>query len=70
MKIIRYPQLKTEKGITYSREHIRRLEMVGKFPKHFALSAGGSFIGWDEQEIDEHLNALAAERDATGEAAQ
>ncbi len=32
MRIITFKELKTLKGIPFSREHIRRLEADGKFP--------------------------------------
>ena len=62
MRILRFPQLKTEKGICFSREHLRRLEHQGKFPKRVRLADGGDFYGYVEDEIDAHLAARAAAR--------
>ena len=63
MRILRYPQLKSEKGIPYSREHIRRTENAGKFPKRVNLSEAGGFHGWLETEIDDYLNRRVVARD-------
>ncbi len=60
MRILRYHQLAPEKGIPFSREHIRRLEAVGKFPKRIRLADGGDFYGYSEGEIDDYLLARAA----------
>jgi predicted DNA-binding transcriptional regulator AlpA len=62
-RALRYPQLKEEKGIPYSREHIRRLELAGKFPKHFHFSSHRGSCGWWEHEVDAHLEACAAGRE-------
>jgi prophage regulatory protein len=47
-----------ELGISFSREHIRRLEYEGKFPKRIRLSP--QKIAWFEDEI----SAWVCERDA------
>jgi prophage regulatory protein len=69
MRILRYQQLKAEKGIPFSREHIRRLELAGRFPKRIRLADGGDFYGYLENEIDDYLLARAACRKSTTEAA-
>ena len=51
------------KGIPFSREHLRRLEAAGKFPKRVRLAEGGDNYGYIEKEIDEYLAARAAARD-------
>lgn len=61
MRIIRYHQLRPEKGISFSREHRRRLMAVGLFPKHFAIG-DGQHIGWLEAEIDGYISERAARR--------
>ena len=62
MRIITFKELKTLKGIPFSREHIRRLEADGKFPKRVRLAPGGDYYGYVEKEIDEYLFARAADR--------
>jgi predicted DNA-binding transcriptional regulator AlpA len=54
-----YNQLKVEKGIPWSRQYIRRLEKVGKFPHHICL--GPNTIAWMEDSIDSFLDQRAAE---------
>jgi prophage regulatory protein len=48
------------RGITYTRQHLYRLEAAGKFPKRVKL--GDRAIAWVESEIDEHLEKIVAER--------
>lgn len=62
-RALRYADLKPEKNIPYSREHIRRLEAVGKFPKHFHFAAENGAAAWWEDEIDDLLEARAALRE-------
>jgi prophage regulatory protein len=50
-----------EKGIVFTRQHIRRLEEDGKFPRH--IRVGENRIAWLEHEVDQWLEARAAERD-------
>ena len=45
-----YDELKTLKGISYSRIHLKRLEDAGKFPKRVKT---GARIYWNEHQIDE-----------------
>jgi prophage regulatory protein len=61
MRVLRFPDLKERKGINFSRMHIDRLEKDGKFPKRVRL--GKKSVGWVDQEVDDHIAALAAERD-------
>jgi predicted DNA-binding transcriptional regulator AlpA len=61
MKFLRYPDLKPEKGIPFTRQHIATLEKEGKFPRRVWL--GRNTSGWFEQQIDEYLAAcLASQR--------
>ena len=69
MRILRYQQLKAEKGIPFSREHIRRLELAGRFPKRIRLADGGDFYGYLETEIDDYLLGRVASRTSANEAA-
>jgi prophage regulatory protein len=60
MRILNFEELRSEKGIPYSKVHIWRLERAGKFPKRVPL--GASRHGWSECEIDEWIAARMAER--------
>jgi prophage regulatory protein len=62
MRIITFKDLKPLKGIPFSREHLRRLEAAGKFPKRIRLTEGGDYYGYVEKELDEYLAARAAAR--------
>ena len=61
MRFIRFSQLK-EKGITFTRQHIGRLQKAGKFPRSVPL--GENTKPFIEEEIDEYLASRVAERDA------
>jgi prophage regulatory protein len=60
VRFLIYPQLKSEKGIPYTRRHLRDLIAAGKFPQPVPLSEAR--IAWLEHEIDEWLAAKVAER--------
>ena len=62
MRIVTFKELKVLKGIPFSREHLRRLEAAGKFPKRVRLAEGGDSYGYLEKEIDDYLAARAAAR--------
>jgi prophage regulatory protein len=49
-KILRYPDLKPEKGIDYTPVHLNRMEDAGTFPPKVRFSANKS--GWYEDQID------------------
>jgi len=53
VKFVRYSDLGPQKGITYTRVHLRRLIKAGRFPIPRQLSAGR--IGFVEEEIDEWI---------------
>ena len=61
MRVLIFPELKSEKGIPWSRVEIWRKEKAGKFPKRIKL--GDRAIAWIESEIDGWLAERAAERD-------
>jgi prophage regulatory protein len=44
-----------ELGIPFSRVHIRRLELAGKFPRSVLL--GDRSVAWRRRELDEWINA-------------
>jgi predicted DNA-binding transcriptional regulator AlpA len=66
MRIIRFPRLAPEKGITFCRQQIRRKVAAGEFPPPITLDNRESkaSIGWLESEIDTWIAARAALRDA------
>lgn len=57
--VLSYKELKSLKGIPYSRQHLYRLEEAGAFPKRIRI---GAKIGWYEHEIDEWLQSKADAR--------
>jgi predicted DNA-binding transcriptional regulator AlpA len=60
MKVLTYRDL-ASKGIPWSREHVRRMVAVGKFPAPFKLVERGWNV-WNEDEIDAHLEQRASRR--------
>ena len=61
-RVLGYTDLKA-RGITFSRVHIRRLEAAGRFPRHANL--GAQRVVWFADEIDDFLDRVSRERDAT-----
>jgi predicted DNA-binding transcriptional regulator AlpA len=51
LKLIDFKRLAPDKGITYSRDHLRRKVKANEFPA--PISVSDHRIGWDEDEIDE-----------------
>lgn len=62
-KLLSYEELRSEKGIPYSKVHIWRLERAGKFPKRVRL--GAARHAWIACEIDDWLTVRMAERDSS-----
>jgi prophage regulatory protein len=60
MRFLTFPELRPQKGITYSRHHLRRKCNAGEFPKPVPLSE--QRIAWLEDEIDAWIEAKAAQR--------
>jgi prophage regulatory protein len=58
-RIVTYPRLKPDWGITYSNVHLLRLEKAGKFPRRLPL--GGS-VAWLESEISGWIRERAEAR--------
>lgn len=58
-KLLSYKDLKAL-GITYSREHLFRLEAANRFPRRIYLSA--QRIAWLQSEIEKFIADRAAER--------
>jgi prophage regulatory protein len=61
MRLLIYPQLKSEKGIDYTREHLRRKVKAREFPAPIPLS--DARIAWVEEEIDAWLEERKNQRD-------
>ena len=61
MRLVSFGELKTLKGIGYSRVHLNRLVQAGAFPA--PIPVGGNRVGWDEEEVDGWLEAKKAKRD-------
>jgi predicted DNA-binding transcriptional regulator AlpA len=59
MRLLTYDDLR-DRGVKYSRNHIRRREKVGTFPLHVDLGEGR--IAWIEAEIIGWIADLAAKR--------
>jgi len=62
VKLIDFKRLGPTKGISYSRDHLRRKVKAGEFPKPIPVS--DRRIAWIETEIDDWLSARIAKRDA------
>ncbi len=56
-RLISYADLKPTTGISYSRDHLRRLVKAGSFPKPVNLSSAR--IAWREADIQEWISARA-----------
>jgi prophage regulatory protein len=63
MKVLSFSELKSKKGIRWSRVHVDRQEKAGKFPKRIHL--GPSTVVWSEEEIDAMLRERMEEREGT-----
>lgn len=61
MRVLCFDDLKSQKGIPWCRDHVRRLVRSGKFPSPISLSE--SRIAWNEAEIDAWLEARVADAD-------
>jgi len=62
MRVLRFHELKSKKGIPWTRQHVDRLIKLGRFPGKRHL--GDNTVVWIENEIDDFLEAKLAERDA------
>jgi prophage regulatory protein len=55
MRLLVFKELKTIKGIPYSRQHIHRLIKDGRFPKPLKPNGGPCGVNaWDESTIDQY----------------
>jgi prophage regulatory protein len=60
-RLLTFNELKTLKGISYTRIHLERLEKANKFPKRIKI---GARVYWYEHEIDEWIQSKADARPA------
>ncbi len=60
MRIITFDRLRPEKGVPYSRDHLRRMVKAGSFPA--PISVGEARIGWIEAEVDRWLDERVSQR--------
>jgi prophage regulatory protein len=68
-RLLSFPELRTEKGIHYTRQHIHRLIRAGRFPKPIKLSGLSNGVNaWPEDEIDQHLERCRIARDGKASA--
>jgi prophage regulatory protein len=61
MRLLRFPQLKSEKGIPFCRVHIDRLERGNNFPSRIRL--GTNTVAWAEDEVDGWIAARMKARE-------
>src|SRR5262249_28269339 len=60
--LLRYDDLKSVKGIPFSRSHLARLEDAGMFPKRVRI--GANTIVWLESEVDAYIASKTEARAA------
>ena len=61
-RLLTFPQLRSLKGIAFSRQHINELVRAGTFPKA-VKSPGGHVNFWVESEVDAYILRLVEARD-------
>ena len=59
-RLLTFPELRTKKGIPHTRQYLSQLEKKGLFPRRLHVS--DNRVAWIEDEIDELIEARAAER--------
>jgi prophage regulatory protein len=59
MKVLTFGDLKAEKGISYSRQWIRKMVLAGRFPEPFEI--GPHRLVWTEAAIDSWLAERSVE---------
>jgi prophage regulatory protein len=62
MRLLAFPNLETEKGIPYSRQHLWRLIKAKRFPAPVRL--GTNTNRWVESEIDDWLRQKIEQRES------
>lgn len=67
MRLLEMSELKSVKGVPFSRQHLHRLISAGQFPR--PIKVGLNRNAFLEEEVDAWLQARIAERDRAMEAA-
>jgi predicted DNA-binding transcriptional regulator AlpA len=68
IRLLSQPELKSLKGIAYSPQWLSKMVQEGRFPRPLKLSAGPTATNfWPEHEIDQWIEAKAAERREEGQ---
>jgi predicted DNA-binding transcriptional regulator AlpA len=62
-KLLIFPELKTRKGIAYSRQYVNELIRRGVFPKSVKTPGSGHINFWLEAEIDAYIDRMIEARD-------
>jgi predicted DNA-binding transcriptional regulator AlpA len=62
-RLLIFSQLKSEKGISFSRQYINDLIRRGVFPAPVKTPGGGQINFWVEAEIDQYIEHLIHARD-------
>jgi predicted DNA-binding transcriptional regulator AlpA len=62
-RLLIFPELKTRKGIAFSRQHVNDLIRRGVFPKSVKSPGGGHINFWLEAEIDAYIDRMIEARD-------
>jgi predicted DNA-binding transcriptional regulator AlpA len=62
-RLLIFRQLKSEKGITFSRQYINELTRRSIFPKPVKTPGGGAINFWIEAEIDGYIEQMRLARD-------
>jgi predicted DNA-binding transcriptional regulator AlpA len=66
VRLLSYRDLREIKGLKFSRQWIDKLIKAGRFPRPIHPGGGDrGYLGWLEHEVDAHIAACAAARDAT-----
>jgi prophage regulatory protein len=67
-RLLSYAVLKSEKGVSYSKQHLKRLEEAGAFPRRVPI--GENRYAWIESEVDGWLEQKIAARDGVAAATE
>jgi predicted DNA-binding transcriptional regulator AlpA len=59
-KLLTFAELKSVKGIPFTRRHVDRMEDNGDFPVR--VKVGERHVAWVESEIDQHVAKLMEAR--------
>jgi predicted DNA-binding transcriptional regulator AlpA len=63
-RLLSFSELRSRKGIGFSRQHLGDLMRRGIFPKSVKTPGGGHINFWVESEIDAYIDRLIKTRDS------